>query len=88
LQNRQIVLSIVVLVKLSDYFCRISAKELSGISFVTTDPAPPLSNRYTGQITELPIQQSSPIVMGKALSSVFLFLSSGEPCTIPEQKKH
>jgi hypothetical protein len=31
---------VVLLFKLSDYFCWISTKELSGISFVTTDPAP------------------------------------------------
>jgi hypothetical protein len=72
-----------------------TAKELSGISFVTTDPAPithPFPIVIPGQITELPpIQQSSPIVMGKALSSVFLFrhLVGEWPCTIvPEQKTH
>jgi hypothetical protein len=61
------------------YYCQLpwrdfTAKELSGISFVTTDPAPitqPLPIVILGHITELPpIQQSSPIVMGKALSSV------------------
>jgi hypothetical protein len=47
-----------------------TANEFSGISFVTTDPAPitqPLPIVIPGHITVLPpIQQSSPIVMGKA----------------------
>jgi hypothetical protein len=47
-----------------------TANELSGTSFVTTDPAPitqPLP-MIPGHITVLPpIQQSSPMVMGKAL---------------------
>jgi hypothetical protein len=67
---------VVLLVKLSDYFCRIPQGIVRDI-FVTTDPAPithPFPIVILGQITELPpIQQSSPIVMGKALSSVFLF---------------
>ena len=53
-----------------------TANELSGISFVTTEPAPitqPFPIETPGQITEFPpIQQLSPIVIGKAFSSVFL----------------
>ena len=52
-----------------------TANELSGMSFVTTDPAPitqPFPIVTPGQITEFPpIQQSSPIVTGYAFSSVF-----------------
>jgi hypothetical protein len=80
---------VVLLVKLITFAGFPTAKELSGY-FVTTDPAPITHpfNRYTGQITELPpIQQSSPIVMGKALSSVFLFRHLVvSTIVIPEQK--
>jgi hypothetical protein len=68
------------IIKLSDYFCRISTEGIVRDIFVTTDPAPithPFPIVIPGQITELPpIQQSSPIVMGKALSSVFLVSAS------------
>jgi hypothetical protein len=55
-------------------FCRITTANELGMSLVTTDPAPitqPLPMVIPGHITVLPpIQQSSPIVIGKALSSV------------------
>jgi hypothetical protein len=94
LQNRQIVLHPSWYYWLSCLITFAGFPQLGIVRdiFVTTDPAPithPFPIVILGQITELPpIQQSSPIVMGKALSSVFLFrhLVGEWPCTInPEQ---
>ena len=57
-----------------------TASELSGISFVTTAPAPitqPFPMMTPGQITAFPpIQQSLPIVTGFELSMVRLSIAS------------